>query len=147
MELAAIERLAQVVVGAMPQRRDRHLFGAVRRRENDGDIEPLRADVIEHVDAGHARHRDVEEDEIRVGLAELRDAFFAARRIRDVVAARLEPHPQQAMNVAIVVDDEHMRADFRVAARPRSGCTDRTRPADYGHALWFQHAGTPDTDP
>jgi hypothetical protein len=53
LKLAAIERLAQIVVRSMAKRRNRHLLRAVGRRQDHGHVEPLGSHVIEHVDPGH----------------------------------------------------------------------------------------------
>ena len=67
---------------------------------------PLRADEVEDVDAGHAGHRDVEEDEIGIDVADAGQPLFAARGRGDLVAPGLETRGEQPMDFGVVIDDE-----------------------------------------
>jgi hypothetical protein len=107
LELATVERFAKVIVCAMTKGRNRHLFRAIRGGEDDGYIKVLRANRVEHIDAGHAGHRDVEKYQIGIHFAQRDQTLLAARSKGHLVAARFKARQQQSMNLGIVVDHEH----------------------------------------
>ena len=65
-----------------------------------------RAQPIEHLEAVHARHLDVEQDEVgRVALGE-REPFLAGRGADELVPFVFERHPQRIADRRFVVDDQ-----------------------------------------
>ena len=64
------------------------------------------AQPLEHLDAVHARHLDVEQHEVgRFALGE-REPFLAGGGADELVAFVLERHPQRVADGGFVVDDE-----------------------------------------
>ena len=71
-----------------------------------GSVSFIAAEPIEHLDAVHARHLDVEDDQVgRLALGE-REPFLAGGGADELVAFVLERHPQRIANRRFVVDDE-----------------------------------------
>ena len=65
-----------------------------------------RAQPLEHFDAVHAGHLDVEQHEVgRLALGE-REALLAGRGADELVAFVLERHPQRVADGRFVVDDQ-----------------------------------------
>ena len=86
---------------------------------------PAGAQPLEHLEAVHARQRDIEDDRIeRLGGRAL-DAAGAVVFVRDRVAERLEVLLDQPAEIAVVVDDEH--AHPRVGGGVGRGRRDRHR--------------------
>jgi hypothetical protein len=103
------------------------LFRAIGSREDDGDIEVLRADKVEHIDAGHAGHRDVEKQEIGTHFSQPDQTLFATRGKEHLAAARFQARLQQSMDLRIVVDHEHSRNE-RLLRKVR-GSREHARPS------------------
>jgi hypothetical protein len=64
-------------------------------------------DPIEHFEAIHAGHLDVEKDRVHRVRVELRERGLTVRRRRDGVPLVLENHPQRVADVRLVVDDQN----------------------------------------
>ena len=72
-----------------------------------GSVSFMRAQPLEHLEAVHARHLDVEQHEIgRLALGQ-RQPLLAGRRAEELVALVLEGHPQRVANGRLVVDDQN----------------------------------------
>ena len=54
-----IDRLAQVVVGAVLDRFDRALDGPLRRQQDEGEVRQLVLQRLQQFEAAHARHHEV----------------------------------------------------------------------------------------
>jgi hypothetical protein len=67
-ERVDFERLAQIVERPVPQRGARHLDVLIPAHDDDGEGRTVAAQVLEHLDPGHLRHQQVEQDDI--GLKE-----------------------------------------------------------------------------
>ena len=66
----------------------------------------MRAQPIEHLEAVHAGHLDVEQHEVgRFALGQ-RQPFLAGRGADELVAFVLERHPQRVADGRFVVDDQ-----------------------------------------
>ena len=66
-------------------------------------------ELVQDLEAVHAGHLDVEEDQVgRLALDQL-DAFLAGRRLHHVVALVGERLLQRGANGRLVVDDENAR--------------------------------------
>ena len=62
--------------------------------------------LLQHLEAVHARHLDVEKHQVgRFALDQL-DAFLAGRRQHHVVAVVFERHLQRLADRGVVVDDQ-----------------------------------------
>ena len=71
-----------------------------------GSASFMRAQALEHFDAVHARHLDVEQDEVgRLALGQ-REPLLAGRGADELVAFVLERHPQRIADRGFVVDDQ-----------------------------------------
>ena len=68
-----------------------------------------RLDALQRLEAVHAGHLDVEEDEIGRLLLGERHAFRPARRLEHVVALVLEDHPHRPPDLRLVVYDQNAR--------------------------------------
>ena len=102
----ALERLLDEIKRAEPRRFDRG--GDVGVAGDDDDRRDLDEvpQLLQHFEAVHARHLDVEEHQVgRLALDQL-DAFLAGRRQHHVVAVVLERHLQRVANRRLVVDDQ-----------------------------------------
>ena len=80
--------------------------GAVARDHDDRRHLDDMTQPLQHLEAVHARHLDVEEHQVRRFALGLRNALFAGRRRQDVVALVLEDHLQRVADRGFVVDDE-----------------------------------------
>ncbi len=71
-----------------------------------GSVLVHRAQPLEHLDAVHARHLDVEQHEVgRLALGE-RQPFLAGRGAEELVALVFERHLQRVADRRFVVDDQ-----------------------------------------
>ena len=102
-----IDRLGQVVVGAHLHRLDRRLDTALRRQDDDAQVGELILQRAQQVEAAHARHDQVAQDD---GRAEGRDAgngFLAIGRAFGGKPPRLQELGQADARRAIVLGNEH----------------------------------------
>ena len=77
-----------------------------RRSTTTGSVSFMRAQPLEHLDAVHARHLDVEQDQVGgLALGE-REPFLAGGGADELVAFVLERHPQRIADGGFVVDDQ-----------------------------------------
>ena len=102
----ALERLLDEIKGAELGRFDRGVDVGVAGDHHDGrDLDEM-PQLLQHFEAVHARHLDVEEHEVgRFALDQL-DAFLARRRQHHVVAVVLERHLQRVADRRLVIDDQ-----------------------------------------
>ena len=103
-----VEGLAQIVAGAEPERLPRGLDGLVGREHDDLHVGIDLLEVAQHLDAGAARHADVEDGDMHGIVARKLDRLFA---VLDGMHAEivLEDHAQRKARAFLVVDDEHGR--------------------------------------
>jgi hypothetical protein len=122
-ELARIERLRHVVVGADLETGDAIGVVSARRQHDDRQI-VRRANAPAHLEAVHPRQHHVEQHDVEVarGLAELRERGAAVLDVREHHLVTAEVVAQETREISIVVDQE--RADH--VARCRG--TRRARP-------------------
>ena len=64
------------------------------------------AQPLEHLDAVHAGHLDVEQHQVRRLALGQREPLLAGRRAEELVAFVLERHPQRVADRRFVVDDQ-----------------------------------------
>ena len=120
-ELARLERLAEVIVGAAfkpgnaafcfaacGQHQNRHARGGAQRTRK--------------FQSGLARHHDVEDEKIEPQAGELGARLRGGRRGRDSIALPQQKARQQIADAAIIIDDQQMRSivgnSGRVCVRP-----------------------------
>ena len=81
------------------------------RDDHDGKRLVHRAQTIEHFEAVHAGHLDVEQHEIGTLALDERESLLPCRGPDEVVALVLERHPQGVADGGFVIDDKD--AGFR----------------------------------
>ena len=59
------------------------------------------------LESAHGGQHEVEQHEIRRGVSDLAQGFFAAARARDLVALALKVEEDEVADVPLVLDDEH----------------------------------------
>ena len=104
------ERLGDVVVGAGVEALHQRL-GLGLRGDEDDRCEPLAVaalDALARLEAVHPRHHDVEEHQIGLLRLERLDRVDSVRRLEDLVALRLELHPDGFHVRRVVVDNEDL---------------------------------------
>ena len=113
-QLAGGERLGEVVVGALVQRRDLVGLVGAHRQDQDRRGHP-RAQLAADLDAGAVGEHEVEHHEVRGRVDGLDERLVAGRGHVQGVAARGEDGLERAADLLLVVDDEDVR---RVAPAP-----------------------------
>ncbi len=105
-QLVHAERLGHVVVGAGIQ--SGHFLGlfGTGGQHDDRDGRPA-AQPTNHVDAVDVRQTEVDDNQIRLPLGGEVQAGTTILGDLNVVAARLEVHPQRAAELGLVVDHQH----------------------------------------
>jgi hypothetical protein len=109
--LLALDRLGDVVDGAELEARDLVGNFAPRRKKDHGGVTRVgvRLDDAAHLEAVHARHHHVEEDQVRIGLARDLDCAGAIPRREDAVAAAMQGLHQHIEVRRAVVDHQDGR--------------------------------------
>ena len=120
-DLLDLERLEDVVVGAALHRVDGRLHRAEAGHDDGERVGRGGADRVEQLDAAHARHLEVADDEIVVGVAELRERRRAVLRRADDVPLHAEEVGQDVPDELLVVDDEDARSFVGGGDRHRRG--------------------------
>jgi hypothetical protein len=106
-QLLERERLRQVVVRAGIEALDPVLDLRPRREHQDGQAAASPADRAADLEAVHARHQDVEDDRVRLGLGlEARQRIAAVLGELDLVPLELERAAQRLAHRPLVVDGE-----------------------------------------
>ena len=62
--------------------------------------------MLQHVQPAHARHGNVEEDQVRVTVNNSPQSVFPVCSRIDVESARLEAHGDQAIDTRVIIDDK-----------------------------------------
>ena len=130
-DLFDLERLEDVVVGAALHRVDRRLDRAEAGHDHGERVRARRCAIcVEQLDAAHARHLEVADDEVVVRAARARSSARGAVLGRaDDVALHAEEVREDVADELLVVDDEDARAlrprrrDRHVARLHGSDCT------------------------
>ena len=113
-----VERLDDVVVGAVLERLDGRLDRCVGRHDDDGRLGGGLADLAEDLETVHPGHLDVDEEDLRRLARERRERLAAARRGEDVVPLLLEPERERAPQVGLVVDDHQLHGRGHQGSSP-----------------------------
>jgi hypothetical protein len=105
-QLAHVEGLGQIVVGANFQTHDAVDVFAARREHNDGHI-GFATQAPKHFESVHAGQIHIQQDEIQAGVSGLFDALLSG-----VDGAEFEPFlrerlAEQLGHLAIIVDDQY----------------------------------------
>jgi hypothetical protein len=94
-ELAELEGLGNVIVGAGVERFDFIVLAVSHGEHEDGDARKEAAYVLAGVDAVHAWHIDVEQDSVEGIGADEGKSLFAARGLYDLEAELLQGSVQR----------------------------------------------------
>ncbi len=106
-----VERLVDVVARAQPQRLPDRVRRLKRRDHDRLDVRPHEPQPLQHFDARHARHADVQDRHVNVVL--LRQ-FNRRRPVlgHQQIVIVLENHPQRHPRPFLVVHDQQRAAPF-----------------------------------
>src|SRR5215467_7777289 len=109
-QLVLVERLGQVVVGAEAEATDLLLDAGESGEDENGRLHLGDAQRPQHLEAGHVRQVQVEQDDVVVvKLAEI-DAFFAQIGGVDVEALGLEHQLNRLSGGAVVLNQQNAHA-------------------------------------
>ena len=111
-DLFDLERLEDVVVGAALHRVDRGLDRAEAGHDDGERVGRGLADRLEQLDAAHARHLQIADDEVVVRAIELAERARAVLGGADDVAFHPEEVREDVADELLVVDDQHTWALF-----------------------------------
>ncbi len=106
-QLARIERLAEIVVGADLETDDAVHVLFQRGEQDDRHVRPLRPQVPAHIEARAIRQHHVENDQVDLMGRELIAQLPAVRGKQHAEALALDVAGQELANFRIVVDDEN----------------------------------------
>ena len=112
-DLFDLERLEDVVVGAALHGVDRGLDRAEAGHDDGERVGGGLADRLEQLDAAHARHLEVADDEVVVRASELGERARAVLRGAHDVAFHAEEVREDVADELLVVDDEDARPFLR----------------------------------
>jgi len=90
-----------------------HALHVVQRGDHEyGDVLPRLAglEAVQHGEAVHPRHEDVEEDQVERGVLEFAQRLLSAGSHRDEVPQLAEEQLEQFAVGAVVIDDEEASA-------------------------------------
>ncbi len=118
-ELARVERLGHVVVGAQFEADDLVDVVVARGEHDHGDARAL-AQLAADGESVHLRHHDVEYDEVRVGRARLLQRLLAVERLNHIEALVAEVEASELDDVSLVVDYKDCVRHSLEAGRPVS---------------------------
>ena len=118
-QLARIERLGQIVVGAHFQADDAIGFLAARGEHDDRNLR-AGAHVAAQREPVVARQHHVEHDDVRPRRFERRPHALAVGDRGDAVAVLLQVIAQQAADFEVVVDDQHVILRIHDVCIPRA---------------------------
>ena len=124
-QLGEMERLGEVVVGAMLHRLDGGLDAAVGGEHDGFELRLTFLELLQELDAVHARHVQVEQGDVAAGRQHLQ-CFFAGAGRRDVQALLLKALAKRLPQLLVVIDDQQADGGVRgchgriLAERPGS---------------------------
>src|SRR5262249_15117039 len=106
-QLARVERLAEIIVGADFKPDNAVDILLQRRKENDRHVGAVGPEVAAHVEAGAVGQHHVEHDEIDMVRRQLVAELTATRRELHAKALCLDIAGEELPNFWIVIDDEN----------------------------------------
>ena len=133
-ELLPAERLRDVVVRARLQPADLLQLGGAGRQHRHGHVGHV-TDALERLPAVQLGHGDVEEHDVGRRRVQRPQPVAPVGRLGDLVALTLEQLPQEAADVGVVVDDEHVTPVHAPCLPDPAGI----RPHDPGEAARLQN--------
>jgi len=104
--LRELEGLGEIVVGALPHRRDGRLQGAEGRHEDHARRVPALPSRLEHFETAHLVHDEIGDDDVELLRREGLERFPAARRRHHHHALAFEMTGEHQAHVGVVVDHE-----------------------------------------
>jgi hypothetical protein len=119
-EHIVLHRLADEVVGARANRRDRRGEATERRQDDHGHVGPIRHDPLAELDAAHAAHVEVGDDDVEVVAQHEALSLLGRRARRDLFAALPERNRERLAEAGVVVDEQEAGAHGRAAAGTRT---------------------------
>ena len=129
-----IDRLGQVVVGAVADGLDGRLHGALRGEDDHAEVGELILEGAQQPEAVHARHHQVGQHDAGAERRDLLERLLAVRGVLGDVAPGANQLGEADAGGAIVLHDEHPLAAGLVLQRVGlMGGFDRTR-----HTATFQ---------
>ena len=114
-----IDGLGQVVVGAVTDRLDGRLHGALRGEDHDAEIGQLILKGAQQAEAVHARHHQVGQHDAGAERRDLLEGLLAVRGVLGHVAPRPNQLGEADARGAVVLDHEHPLAAGLVLQRIR----------------------------
>jgi len=117
-QLFDVERLADVRVGAEPERNDALQLGVPGAEDDDRNVRPP-ADLDAEADPIDTGKDHVEEHEVEAIRPDDRERLAAVGRARDLVTVVVEDLRDGRPHIGIVVDDEDVQRVSTVATRRR----------------------------
>jgi hypothetical protein len=144
LQVAELQRLAQVIFGALAHRGNGHFNGDEGGHENDEGIQVARLHFVEQGHAVQVGHLDVAEDQVGQLLIQERQRFVAAARDRHLITEARQKLLQHVTKAGVVFDDHdfalwlrHVRLPSnRIARSERSPMRLQTRPWWRQVILW-----------
>src|SRR5580704_8375504 len=119
VEFTHAERLGHVVIGAVFERVDLAVFGAVPGQHDDGHLAPD-PDALADDQAIQVRQTQVEHDHVRCAQRGLADSLLPGFRGTDGMAEGLQPDAADAEQAWVIVNDENLRQPSAPQAPTRS---------------------------
>lgn len=86
LDLLLLERLGQIIIGALSDGLDRPFHGPEGRQEHDGGVRAALLEFPQHRDAVHGAHEEIRQDEVEAPLAAPRNRVGAVGGCLHVVA-------------------------------------------------------------
>jgi hypothetical protein len=128
-QLVHPERLCQIIVGAEIERLNLAGLVAATRQHHDRYAVVAAANHAQELVALNVRQAEVEDDQRRA-LREQVERHLAVARLQNVVALRVQPHPQQFADRRLVVDHQNLDRGalmrrYPVASFPRGSAGGR----------------------
>ena len=115
-QLARIERLAEIVVGAELQSDDAIDVVAARRQHQDGRV-VRGAELAQHVEAADARQHHVQNQDLEVVQLELVERVAAVVHALHLEVLGLQIFGEHLAELAVVVHQQHARLARRCGVR------------------------------
>ncbi len=112
-ELFVLERLLDVIEGAIVHRADRRLKARLRRHENHNRLGVVRAHGSQNIQAGDIGHSDVSDYQLGLQCGNLLQTLLPSEsRVGDESLA-LEQNADRVEYAHLVIDDENRRSGCR----------------------------------
>ena len=117
---AEVDRLGQVVIGALLHRLHRGLDGGIAGEEDDRGGGQLAAKGLQQLEPIQARHDQIGDDDRRAKGQSLFEGLGAVGRLLDLEAPGGKEISKPGARCLLVIDDQHANAHGWLMARPIS---------------------------